>query len=178
MFRSALEQFLDGESGNSSFALWKTGKGKAVLLECAFVIEVIAPTRLHLDRFLPPTVIHVIVDHQGRSVANHPPSAVLQAGDPRRLVSQETFRRDLFPKMLEAARTLATAASETTTESARHQAAEILGNELSRLEDLATRNPQVSPSELTALRVLRDETRAALATPRIRLDAVRLIWRE
>ncbi len=178
VFRSALEQFLDGESGNSSFALWKTGKGKAVLLECAFVIEVLAPTRLHLDRFLPPTVIRMIVDHQGRPVVNHPPSAVLQAGDPRRLVSQETFRRDLFPKMLEAARSLATAASANTMESAGHQAAETLGNELARLEDLATRNSQVSPSELTALRFLRDETLAALAAPRIRLDAVRLIWRE
>ena len=33
----ALEHYLDSESGNASFAQWKTGDGKAILLECAFV---------------------------------------------------------------------------------------------------------------------------------------------
>jgi hypothetical protein len=49
--------------------------------------------------------------------------------------------------------------------------------EITRLEDLATRNPQVSPSEIQALKQTRDETLAALVSPRVRLDALRLIWR-
>ncbi len=49
----------------SSFANLSTGKGQSVLLECAFIVEVIAPSRLHLDRFLPPTLLRVIVDHNG-----------------------------------------------------------------------------------------------------------------
>ncbi|MCF7731082.1 MAG: RNA polymerase-binding ATPase, partial [Akkermansiaceae bacterium] len=173
----ALEHFLDSESGNSSFAHWKTGEGKAILLECAFVLEVIAPTRLHLDRFLPPTVIRVVVDHQGNPFRSTLPSAVLAPGDPSRLVGQQTFRRELFPKMIAAAQALATAAAETPAASARHHAAETLDSELARLADLATRNPQVSTAELAALRSTRDETLAALKTPRIRLDALRLIWR-
>ncbi len=176
VFLGALEQFLDGESGNASFAVWKTGKGKAVLLECLFVIEALAPTRLHIDRFLPPTVIRVLVDHQGNPVSANPPTAVLQAGDSRRLVSQETFRRDLFPKMLDSARALAAAAGDTPLEAGRQLASDTLGAEIARLEDLASRNSHVTQAELTALRALRDETLAALATPRLRLDALRLIW--
>ena len=176
VFLGALEQFLDSEAGNASFAQWKTGKGKAVLLEGAFVLEVLAPTRLHLDRFLPPTVIRVIVDHQGNPVSTQLPSAVLLPGDSRRLVSQEAFRRELFPKMLAAARALAVTAGEPTSEIARQLAAETLNSEIARLEDLSTRNSHIPDAELAALRSLRDEVLDALAAPRVRLDALRLIW--
>ena len=86
VFLGALEQFLDSESGNASFAQWKTGEGKAVLLECAFVLEALAPTRLHLDRFLPPTVIRVVVDHQGNAFDSALPVRRVAPGDSRRLV--------------------------------------------------------------------------------------------
>lgn len=177
VFRGALDQFLDGGSGNASFAVWKTGEGKAVLLECAFVLEVIAPTRLHIDRFLPPTVIRVSVDHQGRRLTTHPPSAILKTGDARGLVSQDTFRRELLPKMLQAARELANEASATMLQQARSHAGEALDHELARLEDLAARNPHISPAELATLEHMRGETLAVLAMPRIRLDALRLVWR-
>ena len=147
----ALEHFLDGESGNASFAHWKTGEGKAVLLECAFVLEVIAPGRLHLDRFLPPTAIRATVDHHGKSFSPAPPSSVLVPGDCRRLVGQDAFRRELFPKMLVAARALADAAALPSADTARQLAAATLDAEISRLEDLATRNPRVSPAEIAAL---------------------------
>ena len=177
LFLGALEQLLDSTSGNAAFCQWPSGAGKAVLLECAFVLEVIAPTRLHLDRFLPPTVMRILVDHRGEPLDTPLPAALLVAGDSRRLVSQPTFRRELFPKMLAAARALATAASEAPAATARQLAASTLDAELARLEELATRNPQVTAGELAALRACRDETLAALTTPRLRLDALRLIWR-
>ena len=173
----ALEHFLDGESGNASFAQWKAGDGKAILLECVFVLEAIAPTRLHLDRFLPPGVIRVIVDHQGNPFFTPLPSAVLIPGDSRRLVSQEPFRRELFPKMLAAARTLATTAAEAPAATGRQLATTTLTAELARLEDLAARNPHVSATELAALRSTLNETLGLLSHPRLRLDALRLIWR-
>jgi ATP-dependent helicase HepA len=173
----ALEHFLDGETGNSCFATWKSGEGKAILLECAFVLEALAPTRLHLDRFLPPTVIRVLVDHQGNSLPASLPTAVFAAGDPRRLVMQETFRRELFPKMMTAARTLASEAAVGPSVLARESATKVLDDGIERLKDLATRNPQVSAAEIASLQATRAEILAALANTRIRLDALRLIWR-
>ena len=178
IFRDALDQLLDGTSGNSTFAHWKTGTGKAIFLECAFVAEVIAPTRLHLDRFLPPTTIRVAVDHRGEEMKTPPPGALLTPGDPGRIIRQETFRRDLFPKMLASSQALAAAASEAPIGEARQLAARTLTAEIDRLTDLAARNPQVSPNEISALLSLRDETLSALATPRLRLDSLRLVWRD
>jgi ATP-dependent helicase HepA len=130
-----------------------------------------------MDRFLPPTVIRVVVDHQGKPFTAPIPTAILAAGDPRKLVIQETFRRELFPKMMSAAQAIAGTASSTHIEAARELARATIETEITRLEDLATRNPQVSPSEIQALKQTRNETLAALVSPRVRLDALRLIWR-
>lgn len=176
VFLGALEQLLDSESGNACFAVWQSGKGKAVLLECAFLLESLAPSRLHMDRFLPPSVIRVCVDHQGRP-AEPPPGAVLKTGDLRRVIGQETFRRELFPMMMDAARALATTASRSLVGNAASAAEAVLGDELKRLEDLATRNPMISSTEISTLRRLHEEILISLEFPRLRLDALRLVWR-
>jgi ATP-dependent helicase HepA len=178
VFLDALGQLLDGTSGNATFGHWKTGTGKAVFLECAFVVEVIAPSRIHIDRFLPPTNIRVAVDHRGEEMRIPPPAAVLSPGDPGRIIKQDTFRRDLFPKMLAACRAIAATNSEAPIIEARQAATETLTGEIERLTDLASRNPQVSGNEISALLNLREEILAALASPRLRLDALRLIWRD
>lgn len=176
VFIGALEQLLDSESGNASFALWESGKGKAVLLECAFVIEWIAPMRLHLDRFLPPTLVRLTVDHLGERV-DLPTPALLKPGDARKLVSQTAFRQSIFPKMIAAARGQAELACREVKETAGREAAEVLDRALDRLQDLALRNPQVTDAEIRALGHEREQILAALKQPRLRLDALRLIWR-
>ncbi len=176
VFLGALDHFLDSESGNSSFAVWNNGKGRSVLLECVFVIELLAPARLHLDRFLPPTVLKVVIDHQGKPIAGMPPSAILEKGDVRRLVTQEPFRKNIFPKMLEVATQQAEKQAKSPAKKAQAAAQKALDEEIARLEDLASRNPQVSKSEIEVLQASRDEIMEALKKPRVRLDALRLIW--
>jgi ATP-dependent helicase HepA len=79
--------------------------------------------------------------------------------------------------MMTAAHGLAGEACEAPVESGRKLAALTLDAEIARLEDLATRNTQVSGAELATLRSTRDEILGALSHPRLRLDAIRLIWR-
>ena len=102
---------------------------------------------------------------------------MLVPGDPHRLVNQPAFRREIFPKMLTAARNLATTVGKAPADTARQLAAHTLSSERDRLADLATRNPQVSAAEIAALQACLDESLTALASPRLRLDALRLIWR-
>jgi ATP-dependent helicase HepA len=176
LFRDALEQLLDSPSGNASFANLPTNKGKAILLECAFVLEAIAPSRLQLDRFLPPTLLRVIVDHTGTAQTKAPPASLLQPGDARRIVAQESFKTTLFPKMLEAAKGVATRASAKPTEAAQALAKETIEKQVARLKDLATRNPSIPGSEIKALEASLKETVTALKDARVRLDSLRLIY--
>ncbi|MDP4898385.1 MAG: SNF2-related protein [Akkermansiaceae bacterium] len=175
LFRDALSQLLDGFSGNAAFATWDTGKGTSVLLECAFVLETLAPSRLQLDRVLPPTLMRVIVDHTGKAQTKAPPAKLLQPGDARRVVAQEAFKTDLFPKMVKAAKAVADRASAKPTAAAQALATDTISKQIARLKDLASRNPAVSDQELKALEHTLTETTEALANSRVRLDSVRLI---
>ncbi|MEK6230279.1 MAG: helicase-related protein, partial [Luteolibacter sp.] len=176
LFRDALEQLLDGPSGNAAFANLSTGKGKSILLECAFVLEVIAPSRLQIDRFLPPTLLRVIVDHTGKAQTKAPPASLLQPGNPRRIVGQEAFKTSLFPMMLEAAKAVATRASAKPTAAAQELAKETIGKQVARLKDLATRNPAISEAEIKTLEAGARETEEVLKQARVRLDSLRLIY--
>jgi ATP-dependent helicase HepA len=176
LFRDALGQLLDGNSGNAAFAKLPSTKGKSILLECAFVLEVIAPARLHLDRFLPPTLLRVIVDHTGKAQTKAPPAQLLQPSDPRRIVAQETFKTQLFPTMLEAAKDVATRASTKPIEAAIELAKQTLESQITRLNHLSTRNPNISKSEIASLKSTLKETTESLSKARIRLDSLRLIY--
>ncbi|MGJ8634490.1 MAG: hypothetical protein ACSHX7_11285 [Luteolibacter sp.] len=46
---------------------------------------------------------------------------------------------------------------------------------MARLEDLATRNPMVSETEIKALQDTLKETKQSLSEARVRLDSLRLI---
>jgi ATP-dependent helicase HepA len=176
LFRDALGQMLDGSSGNATFAKLATSTGKSILLECAFVLEVIAPTRLHLDRFLPPSLLRVIVDHTGKAQTKAPPAQLLQPGDPRRMVAQEAFKTQLFPSMLEAAKEIATRASSKPIQAAIETATHSLKSQISRLNHLSLRNPNISKDEIKSLKDTLLETTDSLSKARIRLDSLRLIY--
>jgi ATP-dependent helicase HepA len=176
MFRDAHSQLLHSHHGNASFAHWNKGQGKSLLLECAFVLEVVAPPRLHLDRFLPPTLLRIIIDHTGTAQSKVPPSQLLKPGDPHRIIAQESFRKELLPKMLEAAKKVAHRAMATPIDAAIELAEQSIGQQIARLEDLALRNPNISAKELTALTETLSETKQRLAQAQVRLDSLRLIF--
>jgi ATP-dependent helicase HepA len=41
---------------------------RRIYLEAIYLLECIAPPQLHVDRFLPPTPLRVLVDHRGQDV--------------------------------------------------------------------------------------------------------------
>lgn len=177
-FRTALEQFLADDTGNSTFAHWKTGKGKGIYLQCGFVLECLAAERLHIERFLAPTLISVTVDHkeQERNGDELFKEIPLRGADPHRLVSQESFRKNILPVLMKKARAIAEKKSVAPHEEAKAAAGGALDASLARLKDLANRNPQVSSQEIEALEELKSELLFALDQSRLRLDSLRIVW--
>ncbi|MBK1834760.1 DEAD/DEAH box helicase family protein [Roseibacillus ishigakijimensis] len=178
-FRTALDQFLADDLGNASFAHWKTGRGKGIYLQCGFVLESLAPDRLHLDRFFAPTLIPITVDHREMDRSDEEDifrEAPLRPADPHRLVSQESFRLKILPALLKKARQFATEKSAEPLRIAREKAERKMEARIARLEDLAKRNPQVSPAEIAALKEWQGEILSALDQSRLRLDSLRVVW--
>ena len=179
LVRGAMDQLLGAESGNSAFGVWKVPGGEAILLEVFFVVECVAPAALHADRFLPATPVRIVVDHALAEHTDDPAlaAAVLEKGDIFRLLDRGAVKKKLLPAMLEKVRALATEQMAAMVASATATMAAQLGEEVERLEDLRAINDHVRPEEIAATAQQQVALHEALASARLRLDAVRLIFR-
>jgi ATP-dependent helicase HepA len=177
----ALDLLLGSEKGNSSFAEWPDKKTTGLYLEAVYVLDCIAPTHLHVDRFLPPTPLRVLVDHRGidagatitpEMLAKH-----LRQGEPYELLDQAALREDLFPLLIENAQGAAAGMVPVIIAQARREMAAQLDHEIKRLKQLKRVNRSVRIEEIELLANQRRELDELLSNARLRLDAIRLIQR-
>lgn len=179
MVRAALDLLLGSETGNAAFGVWESTAEKRMLLEAWLVVECIAPAELHVERFLPQNPLRIAVDHTGgdQTADTGLAGAKLRRGDPGALLKNEAVKRKVLPIMLERARELGTTKSQPIIKEALAAMHVELGAEIARLRDLAEVNDHVRPEEITALESRRAQLADAIASARVRLDAVRLVWK-
>ena len=170
---------LGSAAGNATFGVWDSSGEKIILLETWLVIECVAPARLHVERFLPQTPLRIFVDHKGTDHTDSPAFATppLRKGDAAGLMRNEKVKRNFLPAMLEQARTLGTAKSQPIIAEALTRMRTEMAAEIARLRDLAEVNDHIRPEEITALEERESELATVIANARVRLDAVRLIWK-
>jgi ATP-dependent helicase HepA len=179
MVRAALDLLLGSEAGNASFGLWESPGAKRMLLEAWLVVECVAPAHLQVERFLPQTPLRIAVDHQGgdQTADTAFASAKLRRGDPAGLLKNEAVKRKVLPLMLERARELGTRASRAMIDGALADMRTAMDAEIARLKDLAEINDHVRPEEIASLVDRAELLAEAIAGARVRIDAVRLIWK-
>lgn len=174
----AIDLLVGSEQGNSAFAMWSGGE-QGMYLETIFVLEAIAAPALHIDRFLPPTPIRMVVNAKGEDVTEeiNPAPAELSAGSVFQLLDNGRIKRKVLPAMLAKSREHATeqAGVITLREKARMQS--VLRREIERLQDLRKVNDHIREEEITLLESQMTELTARLQEAPLRLDSVRLIWR-
>jgi ATP-dependent helicase HepA len=184
MVRGAIDLTLSSEKGNSSIVVWKDPRidAPAILIEAIYVLESVAPPRLHVDRFLPPTPVRVLVDLSGKDCSKQFGHDTINkyCGDEEafRLKQDPALLQALVPEMLRAAKTHACTQKSVRLKAAMSQAHEQLDGEARRLKGLRKVNPNIRQEEIkVAENVIADVTRH-IAKAHLRLDAVRLILGE
>jgi ATP-dependent helicase HepA len=184
MVRGSIDLMLSSEKGNSSIVVWRDEQVNAppILIEAIYVLESVAPARLHVDRFLPPTPVRVLVDMEGKDHSAAFPHPLIN----KECADEEAFRlrqnpellQSLVPGMLRAARGHARERKSELLQEAMHVAHNRLDGEASRLKELQKVNPNVSEEEIKiAQNVVEDVTRH-VSKAHLRLDAVRLVLRQ
>lgn len=184
MVRGAIDLILSSEKGNSCIVVWKdpSVEAPAILIEAIYVLESVAPSRLHVDRFLPPTPVRILVDLTGndQSDAFGHDFVNKYCGD------EETFRlkqdpkllQALVPDMLRSAKEHAHVKKSEILQAAIQHAHDQLDGEATRLKELRKVNPNVREEEIRiAENVIADVARH-IGKAHLRLDAVRLILGE
>ena len=177
----ALDLILGSPKGNSSFAHWPDPKTQALYLEAIYLVECVAPPPLHVDRFLPPTPLRVVVDHHGAEVSSAAPLALLQKhlkpGDPYPLLSRPELCREVLPELIAQAKAFAEQALPPIVADARRAMAAQLNHEIARLRALQKVNSNVHPREVELLVEQQKALVQFLSAARVRLDSIRLIQR-
>ena len=181
LLREMMGRIIDGTMGNTALSLLRHPAIPAgrLMVELVFRTHCPAPKRLHVNRFLPPTAVRILLDESGAVLTDK----VSFTGLSKNLQKvKKAMARDLIRSRHDQLRGLLTqgeAEAErelpSIIEAAQVRMRSELDTELARLEALARLNPAVREEELDAMRRERSELDEAIDGARLRLDAVRVI---
>ncbi len=177
----ALEMVLNNEQGNTAIAAIKHPAVPAgtLLLECLFVLESSGNSALQSSRYLPPTLIRVMIDPQGRDYSSDLSSEVLQ--EIRTRVNRETTHKIIrafgkkFREMVPLAEQQAEKLVPAFLTEAQNRSQTMLTREINRLRALQKVNPNVRNDEIQFFEAQLAALTEALKDARLRLDGVRVI---
>ena len=180
MAMGALDLFLSAEKGTAAVVFWGS-ETFALLLECMFILECVAPARLHIERFFPPMLIRILVDHQGDDKSERISMTDINKNSLNAknvaMLENPTIKQDIFPRMLDAGQEIAERRAKLQQQTQLKQATAYMNAEIDRLDYLSRINPNVSADEIQDLKTERDAIVSAIQSARLRLDAVRLVVR-
>ena len=177
--RGALDALLGAEDGNSTSVVWKESGKEGILLELHYVVECIAPAGLQMERFLPPKVVRIVVDHALTDLTEDVEyrEAKVKRGDATRLLEKPVMRKKLMPSMLKQGETFASERNTAIKAAATVRVEDQLNAEIERLQDLGKINKHVRAEEIEALRQQKRDLLAAIEGARVRLEAIKLVMR-
>ncbi len=183
MVRGSIDLILSSEKGNSTIVVWADDSVDAppILIEAIFVLESVAPARLHVDRFLPPTPVRILVDMAGADASDDFSHEMIN----RKTRDEEAFRlkqnpevlQALVPQMLKAAREHARTQKSVFLSKAMQVAHDRLNGEATRLKELRKVNPNVREEEIRIAENVVNDVTKHIAKAHLRLDSVRLALR-
>jgi len=180
MVIGSIDVLLGAETGNSALAVWPHKEEQGIFLEAIFVFESVAPKRLNADRFLPPTPVRIVIDHalQDCSELYSPQTfaRVLRDAADSQIFENPKIKSELFPAMLEKCRQRAALQSEMIRKKSQQKMQTLLSLEIHRLTELKKVNPNIRQDEIAALQEELQSLHKAIASARLRLDALRFIF--
>ncbi|MGV3523466.1 MAG: RNA polymerase-associated protein RapA [Candidatus Sericytochromatia bacterium] len=173
-----IDILLASEQGNASMGLIQDGQEKMLLLEAVYVLESVAPKTLHAERFMPPTMVRVLLNqHLEEDDTNlEALNPKIENFPPERLADQpEVFK--LLKLMLEKSSEVSEARAENLIEACLEKMNRTLAYEAQRLRDLKKVNPNVRAEEIAFAQAQLVSLNEHIRASRLRLDSLRVIFR-
>lgn len=176
-----IDLLTSGDMGKSAMALLinKNLPTGTILVEFIFVVETQAPKYLQLNRFLPPTPIRLLLDKNGKNLAEKVSFNQLnkQLKPMGKQVANKIIKsiRTTIEQAVMAAKQQIEPYAEQLIVEATQQAEFVLGQELERLQALQAVNKNIRPQEIVNLDKIRNQSVQALNKADWRLDSLRVI---
>ena len=180
MVTGAMDMVMNGEFGNNTICTMKLPPLKAgvILLEAIFTMSCPAPPALQLHRYLPLTLVRVVVDSKLNDLSNIlTEKHFSRLGQKVRRHTAQDFVRHARPKivdMIKQAEQLAGKQELAIIEKASGKMNTLQQSEQARLQALAKVNPNIRQEEIDHLSDETSDMQHYLDSTHIKLDALRL----
>lgn len=181
MVYSAMDAILNNEQGNTTLCAIKNRNLEAgtLALETIYILESIAEDAMHVNRYLPPTTIRVVVDSKGNELMDVLPHDFVnthQIGVSREIASKivKSHKPEL-KQLADTSESVAQKLAPSILNGARHDAHKLLQQEINRLQSLKQVNPNIRDEEIDFFTSMLSSVNIVLDSTRPRLDAVRVI---
>ncbi|MCU7815223.1 MAG: RNA polymerase-associated protein RapA [Candidatus Thiodiazotropha sp. (ex Rostrolucina anterorostrata)] len=178
---NAMEQIIGQQTGNSAALACRHPRLKAgqLLLECLFVLECPAPRHLQAGRFLPPTLIRLLLNPKGERLDHLITCEALlehaQALETQSILPVINAYRPQIQKLMSQAESTAQGSVTSLVNSAIKQMMEHYTQEIQRMMALKKHNPGVREEEIQLLQDQGMALHQHLQSARLRLDAIRMV---
>ncbi|MBI9053249.1 MAG: RNA polymerase-associated protein RapA [Bacteroidales bacterium] len=182
MVTGAIDMVLSSGTGGASYGVLRGSGNPAILLEVLFVLETAGEQSVFVDRFLPKTLLRVVVDHTGDEVTDIYPVEVFEkqliSGQINDMINNETLMDNILPNMISTSYEIAEALGSAEISNGLQNMKFTTNHEIDRLKSLHKKNKNIRPEEI--LIALEEQTNLAslIGNARIRLDALQLIRKE
>ena len=179
MVSGAMDLVLGTEKGNSTFSVFPDFGKVGVWIEASFVLESVAESALHVDRFLPPTPIRILVNNELEDLSEAFPEREFEkhlvAGSSEEWTGSGKSLRPLYTKMLNRATHYAEEKMSFVITSSLDAMKRVLDSEIHRLYMLKKLNSTIREVEIETVERQKKALTHAILQARIRLDSIRLI---
>jgi ATP-dependent helicase HepA len=178
LVHDSIDLLVDSPAGTTAFCVLEADKPN-LLLEAVFVLETVADAKWHVDQFLSPAPVRVLVDIHGHDLTDNALysrlAADLEDAPLPRFLQKPGFNGTLLKNLVDAATERAKTHTLALKKTARERAAAVLTADLQRLVDLSKLNDNVRPEEIELAKKQVLQVRTAIEAARLRLDSLRLI---
>jgi ATP-dependent helicase HepA len=180
MVTGAMDMVVSGELGNTAFCTLKLPPLKAgnILLEAIFTMSCPAPPALQLHRYLPVTMIRIVVDSKQNDLSNILTEKHFnKLGQRVRRHRAQDFVRHTRPQlvaMIEQAEQLAANHEQSIVDMAVEHMQNLQQSELRRLRALAEVNPNIRREEIDYLVAETSDLHRHLNAAHSKLEALRV----
>ena len=182
MVRQGMDMLLSGDLGKTACCTLKSRGVKAgkMFMEAIFVVEAVGPPSLQLSKFLPPTVLRILLDPTLNNLADKVSFDAFNAqlNHLKTSMAAKVVRaqKNEITRMVQAAQNLACQQAGDIIREACNALMAYVTEEVRRLAALKAVNPNVRDGEIEFFRRQAEQGNAALQKAQMRMDAIRLVF--
>ena len=181
MVTGCMDMILNGDKGNTALITITQSPFRAgeIILETVFTISCVAPPHLQVTRYLPTTIIRLLMDSRGQNISENMSTEEinLSAQKVKRHLRQEVVKHQqtILNNMIDASQKLAeTKIAEVLSGAQAKMLAEQTA-EIKRMVALQEVNPNIREEEIEFLRQQTMSIHEHLQKAQLKMEAIRVI---